>query len=181
MPRTMSTQKLPMNGVPGTRETANECDHNRETHCCGSEVLYEQARNRREVAHGVLAAIRLPVRVGEEAHRGVERQVRGNCPDVRGVEREVLLQTHDPVEHDARHQAEGDEAHGVARPALLALGVHSQEPVHDPFDGEEDSVSRSAAIGLRAVHLSDVAAERWHADRQHGEKREELQQCGRRH
>ena len=44
VPRTMSTQKLPMKGVRVRVRPADERDHDREPHCRGSEVLHEQAR-----------------------------------------------------------------------------------------------------------------------------------------
>ena len=52
------------------------------------EVLHRQAHHLGEVAHRRLAAVGLPVRVGHEADRGVERQVRHHRRHVGGVERQ---------------------------------------------------------------------------------------------
>ena len=58
------------------RDAADEGDRDRDADRRRHEVVVREAGHLREVAHRRLAAVRLPVGVGRERRRGVEREVR---------------------------------------------------------------------------------------------------------
>ena len=55
-------------------DAANECDRQRNPHRRGGEVMVGQASHLGEIAHGGLARIVLPIRVGGERRGGIKRQ-----------------------------------------------------------------------------------------------------------
>ena len=116
-------------GRAATGQAADQGDGHAEADGGGHEVLHRQARHLREVAHRVLAGVVLPVRVGHEADRRVERERLGHRADVGGVEGQGPLEALQGVEHEHRHPAEGEEGVGVGAPALLAVGVDAAQAV----------------------------------------------------
>ena len=100
-------------------EPAHERDRNREANRGGDEVLHRQPGHLGEVAHGQLAAVVLPVRVGDEADRGVERERRRNADRVGRIERQRALQALEPVEAEHRDEAEREHRERVHGPGLL--------------------------------------------------------------
>ena len=73
--RIRSTQKLPIVLLPAAGEAADQRHHHREAGGGRREVLHREPGHLREVAHRRLAAVALPVRVGDEAGGGVPREV----------------------------------------------------------------------------------------------------------
>ena len=68
-------------GVP--REAADQRDREHDAGRRRQEVLMRQAEHLHEVGHRAFAAVVLPVGVGDEAHRRIERQFFGataDCP-----------------------------------------------------------------------------------------------------
>ena len=119
--RTRSTQKLPSSRepvrvIPRIRAIATTMPAAADTKFC--TVLPEHVG---EVADAQLARVPLPVRVGHEADRRVERPHRADTGPVGRVERQDTLQAVQHVEDQHRHQAERDQRDGVDVPALLAL------------------------------------------------------------
>ena len=86
-----STQKLPIVRWPARDRPADQRDHHRHARGGGHEVLDREPHHLGEVAQRVLAAVGLPVRVGHEADRGVERQRRRDVHHVGRVERQAVL------------------------------------------------------------------------------------------
>ena len=74
MPRVRSTQKLPRVAAPAADEAPDQGDGDRQADRGRHEVLHGQPDHLGEVAHRGLAGVVLPVGVGDEADRGVERQ-----------------------------------------------------------------------------------------------------------
>ena len=134
MPRTRSTQKLPM--VADRRRTRPRMNAigDGKAHRGRHEVLHGQPRHLREVAHRALAGVALPVGVRREAHRGVPRERLGHRVHVGRVERERRLYALQGVERRGRHSAEREQRVGVGRPALLSVGIHAAQAVDGPFD-----------------------------------------------
>ena len=78
MTRTRSTQKLPMvlavwRAIPLTSAAAIAMPV-----AALDEIMKCQPHHLREVRHGGFADVALPIRVGGETCRGVERQIRAN-------------------------------------------------------------------------------------------------------
>ena len=95
------------------------------------EVVAGQRHHLREIAHGVLTRVRLPVGVRGEAGRRVESKVRRHRRLVRqpvndAMERQVILQSQERVGKEHRHQAEQQHGHGVASPALFPARIDPQ-------------------------------------------------------
>ena len=110
-----------------------------------------------EVAQRALAGVALPVGVGDEADRGVERQ-RAACTFAMsvGLNGSPLWIRWITYEQDEADDAEREQRQRVDVPALLALGVDPAEPVDQPLDRTEDPVEpRRTAV----VDAGDVAAE----------------------
>ena len=110
------------------REPARERDGDRDAGSRGREVLHRERRHLREVAHRRLADVRLPVRVGQEADRRVEGEVRRERRGVgrrvrraeaHRVQREPALEPHDPVHEQELGDVERQHRARVGRPVLL--------------------------------------------------------------
>ena len=89
----MSTQKLPSVSfsfwaMPRMNAIATR-DADRRRH----EVVVREAGHLREIAHGRLAAVGLPVRVGRERRGGVERQRRRDRAESLRIERQHTAAT----------------------------------------------------------------------------------------
>jgi hypothetical protein len=96
----MSTQKLPMVSfsfwaIPRMKAMATEDADRR-----GHEVVVGEPGHLREIAHGRLTAVRLPVRIRGERHGRVECQRRRHGTKSLRVERQHLLQPLHRVQHE---------------------------------------------------------------------------------
>ena len=143
------------------RAGAGESTDQRDEHCHadrrGHEVLEREPQHLREVGHGGLAAVGLPVRVGREAGGRVERNVLVHAAEPHRVEREVPLHTHQDVEEHRADRAEPQGAGRVALPGLLDRGVDPDQPVDDSLE---------TTGPLRRVHAVHVRADRRRERRQ---------------
>ena len=126
------------------------------------------------MGHRRLAAVVLPVRVRDEARRGVERERGWDAGDVGRVQEERALHALEQEEAEHRDGAEGEERERVDRPGLLARGVDSGDAVDEPLDREEHAVARRRPV---AENAREVCAEH---PRDDGEERDECEQleCG---
>ena len=118
--RVRSTQKLPIVSLRRRVMPADERDRDRDPDRRRDEVLDGEPAHLREVAHRRLAAVVLPVRVGDEADGGVERERRRDAGDVGRVEEERALDALEQVEAEHRDGAEREHRARVAGPPLLA-------------------------------------------------------------
>ena len=57
-------------------------------------ILVRQAQHLHEVRERALAAVVLPVGIGDEADCGVEREILGHCGLIGGIERQKRLKPH---------------------------------------------------------------------------------------
>ena len=130
VPRTRSTQKLPSSPVSRAGESAHERDRDRHADRGRDEVLHGQAGHLNQVALGRLTGVRLPVRVRDEADRGVPGERRGHRRGrIVEVQRQLALdQLEDEQEQDADRR-EGQHAAGVCAPGLFRLRVGPDQPV----------------------------------------------------
>ena len=91
MHRVMSTQKLPIVAELRREKPRTSAIATAMPTAGRDELLDGQRADLGEVRHRRLAAVVLPVRVGDERRRGVEAERRGDRPEVLGVERQRSL------------------------------------------------------------------------------------------
>ena len=144
----------------------------------GEEVLDGEAGHLGEMAHRQLAAVVLPVRVGDEGGCRVEGQCRRHRLRVRWVERQVALHPLQEVEAEDRDEAERDQRKGVDGPRLLTRRVDAASAVDDPLDRQEDAVAERLAA---AENAGDVGAEDARRDEQDRDQDAELEPAVRGH
>ena len=149
------------------------------------EVLHGQTRHLGEVTHRHLAAVGLPVGVGDETDRGVEHDGRVDARHALGVEGQAALESKECVEGEHRDEAEGEQRGRVAGPPLFGRRVDAARAVDGPFGRSEDAVARRRArlavlVGV-TEHGGEVAPEGRHRDDEEDEEDPELEQAGRRH
>lgn len=109
-------------------EAPDQCGDDGDTHGGGDEVLYREARHLDQVPHRRLTGIRLPVGIGDEGCRSVERLIRGNRLHSQG-QQEMVLQAQKRVQEQHRYGGEGKDAPQVDRPLLVGVAIHSACPV----------------------------------------------------
>ena len=95
--------------------------------------MEDQCDHLREIGHGGLTDIALPIGVGGEAGGGVERQVRADGSKTLRIERQPLLQPQNGVGKEAAHQAEQQHGKGVFLPILLPIVLNSHQPIGQPL------------------------------------------------
>ena len=106
-------------------EAADERDGDGDTRSRRQEVLHGEADHLDEIAHGRLAAIALPVGVGQEADGGVVGQIGRHRALTGRVERQHRLEAQQCVQEQEADQLEHQHGDGIADPALLGFRVHA--------------------------------------------------------
>ena len=133
--RTRSTQKLPSWSVLCAGEAAHQRDRDRDADRGGDEVLHRQPGHLHQVAHRGLARVGLPVRVGDEADRGVPGLRRLDRRASPGVSHRCACTRWNSVQEQHRHRGERQHASGRTPPQrLLGVRVDPDQPVDDPLD-----------------------------------------------
>ena len=118
-----------------------------------------QADHLGEIGQRAFAAVVLPVGIGDERHRRVERQVFRHRGLARGVERQHRLQPHHGVDDEEAADMEEQHGEGVGQPVLLARLIDAGHPVQPVFDRPQD---RRQKRPLAVEDAGHVAAERLH-------------------
>ena len=118
-------------------EAADQCEHDRDTGAGGNEVLHGETHELHKVGQGGLAGIGLPVGIGDEGGRRVERQVPGHAGQVLRVARQDSLEHLERDEHHEPDTREGKDAHQVTLPAHLLMRVNAEQAIDAPLDGCE--------------------------------------------
>ena len=133
----------------------------------GDEVVHRKPHHLGEVAGRQLAAVVLPVGVGDEADRGVQRQLPGKGREFLRVERQQVLQHQHREKRYEQHQVEENHGPGIALPAHLLVPVHPADPVEQVFTGSKD---RRQEGPLPLEDPGHEGAERLHQGQQDDEK-----------
>ena len=94
-----------------------------------------EAQHLHEIGQRALAAVVLPVGVGDEGDRGVEGQVLGDCRLPGRIERQEGLQPHHSVDDEDATDMEQQHRDRIGQPMLLA-------PFVDPADAIECDLDR---------------------------------------
>ena len=161
---------------PAAGQAADQGDGHADADDRRDEVLHREAGHLREVAHGRLAAVVLPVRVGHEADRGVPRQRYGDRADAGRVERQRALEPLDGEQQHDREEAEREQRQRVDVPALLTLLVDRRTPGRSPArPGGTPGRPRGLTV---AVDAGEVGAEQPGAGRDRGDQGQELEPVG---
>ncbi len=104
-------------------KAAHQSEGHRQSRRRRHEVVHGEAEHLGQMAHRGLAAVVLPVGVGDEAHRGVEGEVRRHGVEAARIERQKALQPLQGVERQESGDRKGDHRHRVGEPVLLARRV----------------------------------------------------------
>ena len=129
-----STQKLPMLPHRDPSEAADDGDRDGDAGRGGDEVLHGEPGHLGEMAHRRLAAVVLPVGVGDEGDGGVEGELRRHRGHASRVERQPALQPLERVEDEDAREVEGEQRQRIAEPALLLAGIDAGEAVERALD-----------------------------------------------
>ncbi len=160
------------------RECARHRRRNRNAGRRRQEVVRRQAGHLREGRKGGLAAIELPVGVGDETDRRVERQVRRHAREPLGVQRQQVLEPKDQIQPDEARRAERQERAGVAEPALAFVRVDAEGLVEDALHGPQHRVEPGA---LALPDPGHVHAQRPGQDDSEGDRENDLAPSSRVH
>ncbi len=143
----------------GAREAADQRHRQHDAGRRRKEVLMRQAEHLHEVGERAFAAVVLPVGVGDEAHRRVEREILRHRRLLGRIERQHRLQSHQGVEDQESADVEEQHGHRVGDPVLLAPFIDAAHPIKRRFDRPQD---RRKERALAVEHARHVAAERNH-------------------
>ncbi len=153
-------------------EAANQRDEHGHPGRSGDEVLHGEREHLREIAHRGLAAVPLPVRVGREARRRVERRVRAHRGHVLRIEREPWLQPLQSVDDQRSGQVEPEHRQRVFDPAHVARRVHAGAAVDQTLERAADALGPDCTA---FVHRGHVRTERLRQQQEHDDIESELQ------
>ena len=97
-----------------------------------------EAEHLHEVGHRAFATIVLPVGIGDEADRRIERQILRYRRHLGRIERQHRLQAHQRVEDQKAADMEEQHRDGVRGPVLLAPLVDAADTIKRHFDRPQD-------------------------------------------
>ena len=123
-------------GSATRHDPADQRDRDRDPDARRQEVLHGEPRHLAEVAHRRLAAVVLPVRVGHERRRRVERHVPRRRVELLWVEAGEVpqrLRAQDQVQQQPPREREDDHALGIGLPVLTLVGVDPHDAVEQPL------------------------------------------------
>ena len=138
------------------RETAHQRNRQRDAGGRGDEVVHRQPGHLGQIAHGRFGHVGLPVGVGDEADRGVEREIGPDRILARRIERQQVLQPLQPVQRDEAGERERQHGDRVGDPVLFLRLVDAAQPVDAALHRPQHDRQRRA---LAAEYAGHVAAE----------------------
>jgi hypothetical protein len=134
------------------------------------EVLHGEADHLAQVAQGRLAAVGLPVGVGHETDRGVERLRPLLARQILRVERQVILKQQDREQQQEAGEVEREQCQRVLLPALFSLRIDTRPAVATALDRAEN---RRQPGALAFHHFVVEAPEERRRQQDQREKRED--------
>ncbi len=117
-----------------------------------------ETRHLREIAHGGLGRVELPVGVGGEAGGRVPRQIGTDSGETLRIPQ--LMHGLEALDRVGEHEAHGGEAEhgeGVFAPVHLVIGIDAAELVDEPLDGTQNRIKPGA---LAFEHSRQIDAHR---------------------
>ena len=141
------------------------------------EVLAGQADHLRQDTHRLLAAVALPVGVGDEADGGVEARIGAHAHHAFGIEREPALQALQAVDKHHAHRIEGDQRQRVGFPALCGAGSGTGGAQHRALDAAKPAQARHRArLDVGGADARQQFAQRPGQCQQHDQKQRQQRQ-----
>ena len=159
-------------------ESAHQRERHREAGRRRQEVVHGEAEHLGEIAHRGLAAVVLPVRVGDEAARGVEGELGRHGVEAARIQRQKVLQPLQGVERQEAHDRKGDHRHRVGEPVLLTLRIDAGQAVEPPLDRRENGAQN---VALALEDARQKAAQRDRRDHDEHKHERDLRPAGQRH
>ena len=102
------------------------------------------------MTHGRLAGVVLPVRIGDEAGRGIEGEIGRDGVEAARVQRQKVLQPLQGVERDEAGDGKDDHRDRVGEPVLLTRCVDARQPIEAALDRPEHGREKVFFAGVRA-------------------------------
>ena len=139
-------------------------------------------RHLAEVRQRRLAAVGLPIGVGDEADRRVERQHRLHPWELQRVEGQMILKHEDQVDQHRHQQVRHQHVEGVGLPVHRPMcRLPADERIESVVDAVEHRVEPGAAIHDDGRQVtSDGNAERQHEQQNHADLQPGLEGYGHR-
>ena len=147
----------------GSLDTTDQRHGNHDACRSRPEVVRRQARHLREITHGRLGRVELPICIRGEAGGGVEGKIGAHRGQMLRVPGQVILQTLDGVSKHHGHGREAEESECVLAPVHLLVGLYGAKFVDEPLKGSKDRVQPGS---LAFEHARHVDANRTHRDQQ---------------
>ena len=141
------------------REAADQRDREHDAGRRRQIVLMRQTEHLHEVGHRAFAAVVLPVGVGDEADRGIERQIRRDGGLLGRIERQTRLHAHQHVKNEKAADVEQQHGDRIGDRVLLIALVDAGDLVDRELDRPQDRRQKGALAVEDARH---VGAERRH-------------------
>ena len=149
--------EIPDRGRRGAGEAAHQRERHREAGRRRQEVVHGEAEHLGEMTHRRLAAVVLPVGVGDEAGRGVEGEIGRHGVEAARVQRQKVLQPLDRVEREESGDGKDDHRDRIGKPVLLPRRIDPGQAIEAAFDRSEDGGEKVSFAGVEA---GDQSAER---------------------
>ncbi len=165
-------------GRRGARKAAHQRESHRETGRRRQKVMHGEAEHLGQMAHRGLAAIILPVGVGDKAHRCVEREIRRHRVKAARVQWEKVLQALQDIERQESGDGEGEHRDRIGEPVLLVRRVHPGQAVKAALDRSDDRAEKGS---FARVYVGNEFAERYGAGQNQSEHKRDLRPADKRH
>ena len=112
-----------------------------------------QAEHLHEIGHRAFAAVVLPVGVGDEAHRSIEREVGSNRGLLRRIERQYRLNAHQNIENEKAAGVEQQHADRVGHGVLFVAFVDAGDFIDRTFNWPQNRRKKCALAVENAGHI----------------------------
>ncbi|MGY3120787.1 hypothetical protein ACVWXQ_004724 [Bradyrhizobium sp. S3.14.4] len=142
----------------GARESADHGHRERDAGRRRQEILVRQAEHLHEIGYRALAAVILPVGIGDEGNRGVEGEILGDSALPGRVERQHRLKPHHAVDDQEAADMKQQHRDRVGQPMLLAPLFDARKPINAGLDRPQH---RRQERPLAVEHSRHVPAERF--------------------
>ena len=135
-------------------EAADQGKRQRDPGGGAEKVVHREAGHLDEVAERGFRHVGLPVRVCNEADRGIEREVGRHCIEVLRVQRQERLQSLQRIQDQETGEAERQHGDGVGYPVLLLGFTDTGEPVKAAFQRPQHKGQGGSLAGEDARHVA---------------------------
>ena len=137
-----------------------------------------EAEHLGKMTHRRLAAVVLPVGIGDEADRSVEREVRRHGVETARVQRQKALQPLKSVERQEPDEGKNNHRDRIGEPILLPLRIDPGQAIEAALDRPKHG---SEKVSLAGVKAGDQSAERNGAAHHQRKHKGDLRPADKRH